>query len=56
VPGSYNPFFEMEATFSYHVNSRLSFTMNGENLLDRLYYQSFRAPGRAVYGGVRVRL
>lgn len=56
VPGSYNPFFEMESTFSFHLNSKISFLVNGDNLLDRHYYMSFRAPGRAVYGGFRVRL
>jgi iron complex outermembrane receptor protein len=56
VPGSYNPFFEMEAAFSFQVHSHVSLIVSADNLLDRQYYMSFLAPGRAVYGGLRFRL
>jgi iron complex outermembrane receptor protein len=56
VPGSYNPFFEMDATFSYQVHRNLQFILNADNLLDRRYYQSFLSPGRSVFAGFRIRL
>lgn len=53
VPGSYNPFFEMDVSGSYRINRNLSLVANADNLLDRRYYQFFITPGRTVFAGVR---
>lgn len=53
VPGSYNPFFEMDISASYRVTRQLSFIANADNLLDRRYYLYFLTPGRTVFAGLR---
>lgn len=55
VPGSYNPFFEMEATLSIELHRRASLLINADNLLDRRYYGFALSPGRAIYVGLRLR-
>jgi len=55
VPGSYNPFFEMDISASYQVSKGLSLIANADNLLDRRYYMSFITPGRTVFAGFRWR-
>lgn len=55
VPGSYNPFFEMDVSASYHVNRHLSLLASADNLLDRRYHLSFLTPGRTVFAGLRWR-
>ncbi|MFN7935172.1 MAG: TonB-dependent receptor [Bryobacteraceae bacterium] len=56
VPGSYDPFFEMDATFGYQLHKHVQFILNADNLLDRRYYMSFITPGRSVFAGFRIRL
>ncbi|BDC51171.1 TonB-dependent receptor [Bryobacterales bacterium F-183] len=56
VPGSYNLFFEMDATVTYQATRRISFVANADNLLGRRYYMFSLTPGRSVFGGVRFRM
>jgi iron complex outermembrane receptor protein len=56
VPGSYSPFFTMDASASYEITRRVQPFVTFENLLDRRYYVFYLSPGRTVFGGVRVRL
>lgn len=55
VPGSYNPFFEMDVTATYQLNKEMALFTNADNLLDRRYYQFFSTPGRSVFCGFRFR-
>ena len=55
VPGSYNPFFEMDISASYRVTRNLSLIANADNLLDRRYYLFSITPGRTVFAGFRWR-
>lgn len=56
VPGSYSPYFAMDASAGYNVTSRLQVYVNSENLLNRRYFSFYRSPGRMVFGGVKFRL
>ncbi len=56
VPGSWNPFFEMDTTVSYELTRRLSLIATADNILDRRYYINFITPGRTVFAGFRLRL
>jgi iron complex outermembrane receptor protein len=56
VPGSYSPFFVMDAGLSYALSSRVQPFISSENLLNRRYYMFYLSPGRTVFGGMRVRL
>ena len=55
VPGSWDPYFLLRANVGYQINSHLQIFTTGENLLDRRYYLYYLAPGRAVYGGFRLK-
>ncbi|HEU0119442.1 MAG TPA: TonB-dependent receptor [Bryobacteraceae bacterium] len=56
VPGSFNPFFEMDVTMAAQLTKSLSLQISADNLLDRRYYQSFLAQGRSVFAGFRWRM
>ena len=56
VPGSYSPYFTMDATVAYNVHPKLQLRINSENLLDRRYFIFYRSPGRMVFGGLRLTL
>ena len=56
VPRAYDPFFEMDGTLSYEANRRVTVFINASNLLDRNYYQYYRARGRTVAAGLRLRV
>jgi iron complex outermembrane receptor protein len=56
VPTSYNPFFVADATVGYQVTKQVAVTANAFNLLDRQYWLYYRAPGRQVFVGLRIRL
>ena len=53
VPGSYDPFFLLGASFTYRIHRHFELTGAGTNLLDRTYYQYYQTPGRQSYAGVR---
>lgn len=55
VYGSYDPFFVMNAKVAYKVKEWITASLSIDNLLDRDYYQSFKAPGRSYFGEVSVR-
>ncbi|MEQ1910339.1 MAG: TonB-dependent receptor [Vicinamibacterales bacterium] len=54
VPGSYNPYFLMDASASYRVIQHLDVFASADNLLDRQYYLFYLNPGRALNLGARV--
>jgi iron complex outermembrane receptor protein len=55
VYGAYDPFFEMDASVRVEVQQHVVLEWSAENVLNRIYYNFFRAPGRMVYGGLRLR-
>lgn len=55
VYGSYSPFFTLDASAGFAVRRGVDLFVSAENLLDRQYYLFYLNPGRAVYGGVRLR-
>jgi iron complex outermembrane receptor protein len=56
VPGSYSPYFVMDASVSFQLTPRLAPFVTSENLLNRQYYVFYLSPGRTIFGGVRVRM
>ncbi len=56
VPGAYDPFFVMDSTVGYSINSRWQLFVTSENLLNRRYYLFYLSPGRTIYSGIRIRL
>ena len=56
VMGAYDPAFTIDATAGYEINRHVTVYVNAENLANRLYYVYYVAPGRAVYGGIRLKL
>ncbi|MBN1568866.1 MAG: TonB-dependent receptor [Acidobacteria bacterium] len=56
VPGAYDPYFELGGSVSYAFESQVTLTCSADNLLDRLYYQYYRTPGRTISAGLRFRL
>ena len=50
VYGSYDPYVVVDAKIGYRVAKWLSASLSIDNLFDREYYQSSKAPGRAVFG------
>lgn len=52
VYGSYDAYFVVNAKVSYKVRKGLNLSLSANNLLDRDYYESARAMGRAFYGEV----
>lgn len=55
VYGSYDPFFVMNAKLAYKVKEWVTASLSIDNLLDRDYYQSSKAPGRSYFGEVSLR-
>jgi len=55
VPGSYDSYHVIDVKLGYELANGLSASIAVENLLDREYYQSSRAPGRTVFGEVAYR-
>jgi iron complex outermembrane receptor protein len=53
VPGSYNPFFELDATIGYDIKQRVTIYATFSNLLDREYYMYYLNPGRTASIGLR---
>lgn len=56
VPRGYDPFFEMDGTLTFDAHRRVSVFVDGTNLLDRNYFQYYRARGRTVSAGLRLRV
>jgi iron complex outermembrane receptor protein len=55
VYGTYDPYFTMDAKASYQLKKLVTLSLSADNLLDRKYYQSTLAQGRAFFGEVTVR-
>ena len=56
VPGSYDPFFEVDLTAGYEVNRHATLYAGVNNLLDRRYYIFYLNPGRTMQVGLRFRM
>lgn len=52
VYGSYDAYFVLNAKLSYAIRKGLKFSLSADNLLDREYYESNKAMGRAIYGEI----
>ena len=52
VYGSYDPYFTLDTKVSYELRKGLEFSFAVDNLLDKDYYQSYKAPGRYLFGEV----
>lgn len=55
VPGSYDPYFEMDVSAGIRITRHVSFQASVDNLLDRIYYTFTPSPGRMVYAGLKLR-
>ena len=49
---SYDPFFTADTKLSYAMSKFLTFSFGVENIFDRDYYSSYKAPGRKLFGEV----
>lgn len=56
VPGSYDPFLEVDASLNVRVLDPLTVSLTVENLFDEETYMFYRNPGRSVFVGLRIRL
>jgi iron complex outermembrane receptor protein len=56
VPGAYDPFFVMDSTIGYTVDSRTQVFVSGENLLNRRYFNFYLSQGRMIYAGLKIRI
>lgn len=56
VQGSYDPFFDSDATVNILLTTRYEAFVTVLNLLDRRYYQFNRNPGRLILAGFRMKL
>ncbi len=56
VYGAFDPFFVADASFSLELSRRISLYASVDNLLDRIYYSYYPAPGRMAFVGLRFRL
>nr|CBX31860.1 hypothetical protein N47_N26850 [uncultured Desulfobacterium sp.] len=52
VYGSYDPYFTMDAKVGYEIRKGIEVSFAVDNLLDKDYYQGWRAPGREFFGEV----
>jgi iron complex outermembrane recepter protein len=55
VPEAYDAFFLLNANLGYQITKHVQVFATGDNLLDRRYYIFYLAPGRQVFGGVRLK-
>ena len=56
VYGSYGPYFLMDGSLGFQLNSHFQAFVSTENLLDRSYYVYYLQPGRTASVGLRIRL
>jgi outer membrane receptor for monomeric catechols len=56
VYGAFDPFFEADVTVSVDVTRNLTFHVNAQNLLDRVYFNYYPVAGRLVFAGLRIRM
>jgi iron complex outermembrane receptor protein len=55
VFGALDPYFLLDLNAGYQINRHVQLIATGDNLLNRLYYLNYLAPGRTVYGGIRLK-
>jgi iron complex outermembrane receptor protein len=56
VPGSYDSFFTMDAKVSWKINQYATMSFSVDNLANESHYESYRAPGRLLFGELELRL
>lgn len=56
VYGAFDPFFEADVTASVDLTRNLTFHVNVQNLLDRVYFNYYPVAGRLVFAGLRIRM
>ena len=56
VYGAFDPYFKADAAVSCNISRSLTFYVNVQNLLDRLYFNYYPTAGRLVFSGLRIRL
>jgi iron complex outermembrane recepter protein len=49
VPGAYDPYTVVDLKAAYRIDSKLKAALSIDNLFNREYYASYRAPGRAWF-------
>lgn len=54
VPGSYDQYFTADAKAIYRINRLLALSLSVDNIFDREYFYSYRAPGRSAYAEIIV--
>ncbi len=52
VPGSWDPYYEIEASAGYRFKRYTSLFISGNNLTNRRYYQFYISPGRTISAGM----
>ncbi len=55
VYGSYDEYFVVDATFSYNFHKNATFSLSLNNILDRDYYQFYKAPGRSWFAELSIK-
>ena len=55
VYGSYDPYFTLDLKTSYELRKGLELSFAVDNLLNKNYYQSYKAPGRYIFGEITYR-
>lgn len=55
VYGAYDPVKLLDAKLAYNVNKNFKISLSVDNILDREYYQYYKAPGRTFFGEVAVK-
>lgn len=56
VPGSYDPYFLLNAKIGYQITKMASISLSADNILDRDYYFSTKAPGRTWFSELTIKL
>ena len=56
VPGAYDPYFELGGSLGYAFERHVTLTCSVDNLLNRVYYEYYRTPGRTISAGLRFNL
>ncbi|MBU4320181.1 MAG: TonB-dependent receptor [Nitrospinae bacterium] len=55
VPGSFDPYFVADAKVSYKITKWATVSVSVDNIFDRDYFYSYKAPGRSWFGELTMR-
>ncbi|MCC7201994.1 MAG: TonB-dependent receptor [Nitrospirae bacterium] len=56
VPGSYDPYFLLNAKVACRITKAASISLSADNILDRDYYYSTKAPGASWFSELTIKL